>query len=517
MNGIQMADVEEELLCNLTWICSSLSLWITLQLPNLSTVLENQFKYRLDISQIPAINTTQSSLYQLDYMSGNISVLKSQQSNGKILSSLASVQCFVEQYLCDFVPLITLALDTPCSKWDVESEILVGTVARFLGLKSCLSLSSSTNLFHNKITIQPSHIHLILTVAAKTVEIAATPITFSEHNTQVKNNIRMATVGLQVDTIANLVLAFELLFASILRQFSQSQEKILKTYFENFEMTSEGLDMIESNKWQMMMTLQSLSIILSQEVMSCPQRFEIKKQLDGLISIVQNALIGSEVGLTSASTISTSAESSGNSVANTFNNLFDHPSITFMGGAGDGHLDILDQFPPSHPRRYSQGQYQYYTYDSHPHHQKQKQQPQHLSPISPHYFSIPFSDVDEISSHPIFNPFQQHRSQPQITTPTSKNSASTSSMMFNNDGNNTLPSLSPTIERKGYTSDPFDNGISPDTLNSVSLYSQHERPKVFSPTIKTEAPMVHYSAIDSAILSNSPYPTTNEFLHSEYK
>ncbi|UZJ51449.1 hypothetical protein CBS101457_000769 [Exobasidium rhododendri] len=512
MNGVQMASVEEELLCNLTWIASSFSMWITLQFPNLSMILQSS-KYRLDFGQLPITEvTSRSSIYQLDYMSGNLSALKSQERNGRILSSLASVHCYVEHYLCETATTSFLSLDSQVALLDKEAQILVATVSRFLGLKSCLLSSSTQSTPSNKTLIQSTHVQVILAIAEKTVEATATSISRSTRSPS--SSFQATTVELQVDTISNLVVAFELLFAFTLPlsfQRGGSHEVVINNYFEKFAMDSTATEAIENHKWQMMMTLQSLGIILNQENMSCTQRINVKKQVDNLTGLVQAALFANDIEF-AASSSSTTTATSQSSTSSTFSpftssNMFisgadaANPSSnfndsTFTAGQYDyAHHPNLGTPTQSNypPHKFTQN----YLYDHHPRHDQ--------SPVSPRYFSIPFSDVDDISVHPIFNPFHQIQSM----APASRDLGPSSTMMYYQD-DNLMPPFSPAEQRPKYDNDAYHDGSS--TLHSISLHTKHNSRSQMN--VQTDPALIHYSNSD-ANLSNSPYPT--DLMLSDYR
>lgn len=267
MNGVQVAKIEEEQMDNTYWLVGSFSLWICLQIPAVASTLS--LNHRLSSAQLPLIDINHSALYQLDLMSGNLSVLKSHDRNNQILYSLASTYNLIEQYLYDPVPPSPLAFESQCNHPIKEVELMISTASRFLGLKSCLAPGPA-----HKTIITASHIHILLTFANKTIESSCT---VKDVHRSTSSSMQATTIGLHVATISTLATVFEFLLAFCLPPPSfRAQKEIL----DKFDLATdlEG-DIIETKKRQMLNSIQSFDTILEEECMSCPSRVSVKKQM----------------------------------------------------------------------------------------------------------------------------------------------------------------------------------------------------------------------------------------------
>jgi hypothetical protein len=341
-----MAKVEEELLDNTYWLVGSFSLWICLQLPAISSNLS--LNHRLNSSQLPVMDCNRSALYQLDLMSGNLSVLKSHDNGSRILYALASTYSLIEQYLYDPVPPSPLAFESQCSHPNKQVEVLVFASSRYLGLKSCLAPGPS-----NKTLITASHIHILLTFASKTLD-SCRSMTARSLNRPASSPMKATTVELHVAAMSTLATVFEFFFAFSMPPPFRAQDDVL----EKFDLADVDAEMIEANKWQMMTLLQSFDAILAEECMSCAQRSSVKRQISRLIG------------------------ASGGSSSN--NNMFSS-NVASKADVPSGNIFSPTQPIPgsaTYPRHWSDQQMpQYGGVDSQP-------------PMSPYYYSLTFSDVD---------------------------------------------------------------------------------------------------------------------------
>lgn len=465
MNGVQLAKVEDEMLHNMYWLATSCSLWVRLQVPLLGTSL--QMKLSATSSHLPVIDTSRSALYQLDFLSGNLSVLKAQEKNGRILFSLASVYGLVERLVCQTGTSPITSLDRPIAHPDKETELLFSTVSAFLSLKSCLNTLPS-----RRAVLGGGHVQVFLTVASKVLEasVSLTAAQPASHHSQLRDIV----VGLQVEAMSLLATIFEVLFAFVLPPPFRPVDHV----FERYEMVGAGVELVESNKWPMLMTLQSFDNALEEECFTCRTRSLVKRKVDQLMILVQNCLLASEADQCSRPTTSSHANSSN------------------IGSTGDYGVQ---HFSASASSRRNTLSSMHYTYDAQP------------PLLSPRYFSLPYSEIDDMSSQPIFNPFQGSQLMPAAKDYLADGA---------HEENTTLPSASPTTSKYANDPDwpsistiPFGISTSQQFMGAPTL-PQRMAQTAEAAGVKTEGSLMQHHP-DITTLTNSYHQPPSPYLPND--